>query len=233
MKMVGKFMVAVAGTKGGSGKTTISNLIGHGFGSYKIPAAVLVTDPVRSNEVRNTSKKRYGIIDARTSEEMAKYFKHVSDYDLANKKHEGLVTVMDGAGNRENIYGIMARANLVLIPVGPSDSSIEMAAYDIGRFQEINKGDPRLASDVRLIYTGWQPEHRDAGKMNKVENLLSDGKFLRTSIPYSSSFEKFTRDEVAFSKKAAEGDEVVVAGFVTGVAKDLALEIGDILMGVK
>lgn len=106
-------VVAFAGSKGGTGKSTLSHLAAHGAGSLPrpIPAVVVTTDP---EDTLAEGERRYVVVDGRSPEL------------LANQLHrllsiERLLVFVDGVANRADVDRVLADiADLVLVPFGPS-----------------------------------------------------------------------------------------------------------------
>jgi hypothetical protein len=117
-------VIAFAGSKGGTGKSTLSHLAAHGAGSLPrpIPAVVITTDPEDSLV---DGERRYVVVDGR------------SPTLLANQLHrllvvERLLVLIDGVANRADVDRILADiADLVVIPYGPSSQDGSRAVANL------------------------------------------------------------------------------------------------------
>jgi chromosome partitioning protein len=119
-------VVAVVGTKGGSGKSSIAHLLGHGAGSLPrmVPAVVLTTD--RGERVR-TDPRRYVTEDARTPDALIAHVERLLPV-------ERLLIVVDGAAAREDIDAVVADvADVAVLPFGPAEQDVERALDDMAR----------------------------------------------------------------------------------------------------
>lgn len=110
-------VVAVAGTKGGTGKSTLSHLIAHGAGSLPrpIPAVVLTTD---EDDDLLEGDRRYVVVDGRTPALLASQLE-----DLLHVEH--LLVVIDGAAGRADLDEVVAKlADVLVVPFGPADHEV-------------------------------------------------------------------------------------------------------------
>jgi cellulose biosynthesis protein BcsQ len=117
-------VVALAGSKGGTGKSSLSHLIAHGAGSLPraIPAVVLTTDI--DDEVL-ADDRRYLVLDGRDPKRLAEELERL----LAEER---LLVVIDGAAGRPEIDAIISDvADLVLLPFGPSAQDAVRAAKNL------------------------------------------------------------------------------------------------------
>jgi chromosome partitioning protein len=106
-------VVAFAGSKGGTGKSTLSHLAAHGAGSLPrpIPAVVITTDP---EDGLAEGERRYVVVDGRSPTLLADQLQRLLGI-------ERLLVVVDGAANRADVDRVLAEiADLVVIPYGPS-----------------------------------------------------------------------------------------------------------------
>lgn len=117
-------LIAFAGSKGGTGKSTLSHLAAHGAGSLTrpIPTVVVTTDP---EDDLVEGDRRYVVVDGRSPVLLADQLERL----LAIEK---LLVVIDGVANRNYIDLILGEvADLVLIPYGPSAQDGERAAANL------------------------------------------------------------------------------------------------------
>ena len=123
-------IIAVLGSKGGTGKTTLAHLLGVGFTgvSYQgepLNVAVLLTDP--SREPVAQPGRRYRFYDAREPERL---------HELLRKAAHstGWILVVDGGGNRPAFDEVVAQAaDLVLLPFRDSAEDARTVAADLRR----------------------------------------------------------------------------------------------------
>jgi len=118
-------IVALLGTKGGTGKTTLSHLIAHGLGLLGRRAVAALTD--RDREPLSKEGRLYLPVDARSPEALAK---------VANKLKavEGWYGVLDGAGNRPDDDVMLAEiSDLVLLPFRDSQEDVRTVRRDLDR----------------------------------------------------------------------------------------------------
>lgn len=117
-------VVAFAGSKGGTGKTTLSHLAAHGAGSLPrpIPAVVVTTDP--EDELAE-GERRYVVVDGRSPALLADQLQRLLAMDR-------LLVLVDGVANRADVDRVLADiADLVLVPFGPSAQEGARAAANL------------------------------------------------------------------------------------------------------
>jgi len=110
-------IVAVAGTKGGTGKSTLSHLIAHGAGSLPqpIPAVVVTTD---EDDDLLVGDRRYVVVDGRTPDLLAAQLE-----ELLLVEH--LLIIIDGAAGRADLDEIVSKlADVLVVPFGPADHEV-------------------------------------------------------------------------------------------------------------
>ena len=138
-------VIALVGSKGGSGKSTAAHLIGHGCGSlaHPIPCVVLTTDP---EEHPLTDLRRYRVADARRKDQLLELMKRFLDV-------ERLLIVLDGAAARPELDAIVTGvADIALLPFRAAAQDAERAAANL----------ERLPSAIALPM-GW-PKHPGVAK---------------------------------------------------------------------
>ncbi|MBY0333130.1 MAG: hypothetical protein K2X49_20915 [Acetobacteraceae bacterium] len=117
-------VVAFAGSKGGTGKTTLSHLAAHGAGSLPrpVPAVVVTTDP--EDELAE-GERRYVVVDGRSPALLADQLQRLLAMDR-------LLVLVDGVANRADVDRVLADiADLVLVPFGPSAQEGARAAANL------------------------------------------------------------------------------------------------------
>jgi cellulose biosynthesis protein BcsQ len=122
-------LIAVLGEKGGTGKSTVAHLVGHGAGSlpHAIDAAVVTTDP---GDVVVTGARRYLPVDGREPAALASTLAGLD-------QHERLLIVLDGAAARPHVDDLAAElADLILLPFGPSYQDAARTLRDLERLPQ-------------------------------------------------------------------------------------------------
>ena len=117
-------VVAFAGSKGGTGKTTLSHLAAHGAGSLPrpIPAVVVTTDP---EDTLAEGERRYVIVDGRSPALLADQLQRLLGI-------ERLLILVDGVANRVDVDRVLADiADLIVVPYGPSAQDGARAAANL------------------------------------------------------------------------------------------------------
>jgi chromosome partitioning protein len=117
-------VIAFAGSKGGTGKSTLSHLAAHGAGSLprSIPAVVVTTDP---EDVLAEGDRRYVVVDGRSPGLLANQLQRLLVV-------ERLLIIVDGVANRADVDRVLAEiADLVVIPYGPSSQDATRAALNL------------------------------------------------------------------------------------------------------
>ena len=119
-------LVAILGEKGGTGKSTVAHLVGHGAGSlpHAIDAAVITTDP---GDVIVTGSRRYLPVDGRDPQALATTLAGLD-------AQERLLIVLDGAAARPQVDDLAAElADLILLPFAPSYQDAARTLRDLER----------------------------------------------------------------------------------------------------
>ena len=153
--------VAIAGAKGGTGKTGLSHLLALGAAWNNIPSYLMHTDDREPIAVQG---RPYLYYDARTPETL-------STLVGAAINQDGLC-IIDGGGNRPEFDNWIAQAvDLVLIPVSPDQDSTRLAIIDRKRMIDAGANDCRFilnnvstnakarAFDQTAFYDQLNPEH--------------------------------------------------------------------------
>lgn len=118
-------IVCVLGNKGGTGKTTLSHMLGQGLGLLGVRAVVAVTDATREPLVRQG--RRYLPADARRPQEP----KRIAS---AMRGVAGWVGVIDGgAGRLDFDLELAVLADLVLLPFRESQEDVRVVLQDLER----------------------------------------------------------------------------------------------------
>jgi len=117
-------VIAFAGSKGGTGKSTLSHLAAHGAGSLPrpIPTVVVTTDP---EDALAEGERRYVVVDGRSPPLLADQLQRLLGI-------ERLLVIIDGVANRSDVDRILGEvADLVIIPYGPSAQDGARAAANL------------------------------------------------------------------------------------------------------
>lgn len=120
MKIVGFF-----GSKGGTGKSTLSHLLAYGAALHEVPAIVVHTD-ARAPEQH--VKRPYHYFDGRDPARLYGLLERAKGAEASG------LCILDGAGNRPDVAATLAKAaDLVLIPCGIGGQDAAMALVDLAR----------------------------------------------------------------------------------------------------
>jgi len=118
-------IISVLGNKGGTGKTTISHLLGHGFGLLGLRAVVAVTDTTR--EPLSRVGRRYLPTDARSPEQLRKVAATL-------KKVDGWIGIIDGGAGRLALDDqLFEMSDLALLPFRDSHEDLRTVRHDLER----------------------------------------------------------------------------------------------------
>lgn len=179
-------LIATAGEKGGTGKTTVAHLIGHGAGSlpHPIDTVVITTD---GHDDPVDGQRRYLPLDGRDLAALPGLLEQLD-------RQERLLVVLDGAAARPELDRlIQSVADLVVLPYGPSYQDAVRVAKDL----------ERLPAAVALP-NRW-PTHPDVAKraerwlasipasrrlppmtaLSRVDELLDAEAYKRVATPLS------------------------------------------------
>ena len=118
-------VIAFAGSKGGTGKSTLSHLAAHGAGNFSkpIPTIVVTTDP---EDTLAEGERRYVVVDGRSPPLLADQLQRLLAIDH-------LLVIVDGVANRSDVDRVLGEvADLVIIPYGPSAQDGARAAANLG-----------------------------------------------------------------------------------------------------
>jgi ABC-type glutathione transport system ATPase component len=172
-------IISVIGNKGGTGKTTLSHMLGEGLGLFGHRAVVVLTDTTRTQLSR--TNRRYLPADARTP--------HLLDR-VVQKLHslDGWIGIVDGGGGRtEKDRRLHSVATLVLLPFRDSPEDIRTVVQDLERFPSA------LAVPSQWPTNPWQREAAD----RLVDAMLGDQQHrLIEPVPAVSSSKLLLLDEI-------------------------------------
>jgi hypothetical protein len=115
-------IVAFFGTKGGTGKSTLSHLLAYGASLHGLAALVVHTD---AREPERHEGRPYHYFDGRDPGRLYALLERA-------KGTEAGLCVIDGAGNRPGLTATLAKAaDLVLIPCGIGGQDAPLALADL------------------------------------------------------------------------------------------------------
>lgn len=121
-------IISILGNKGGTGKTTMSHMLGHGFGLLGLRAVVAVTDTTR--DPLSKQGRRYLPADARTPEQLAKIARTLQSVD-------GWIGIIDGGAGRQDFDDrLAALSQVVLLPFRESHEDIRTVKKDLARLPQ-------------------------------------------------------------------------------------------------
>jgi len=137
-------IICVIGNKGGTGKTTLSHMLCHGFSLLGRHAACVMTDEQRT--ALRPEGRRYVIADARSPQAREKMMDKLRDY-------KSWIGVLDGGANRTDTdIALYELSSLVLLPFRDSAEDLRTVMQDLERF-------PRaLALPSQWPHNRWQIE---------------------------------------------------------------------------
>lgn len=119
-------IICVIGTKGGSGKTTISHMLCHGLTLLGHRAACVMTDEYR--DPLRPEGRRYIMADARSPEVREKVVDKLRGLS-------GWMGVLDGGANRtETDVSLYEISDLVLLPFRDSAEDLRIVMHDMELF---------------------------------------------------------------------------------------------------
>lgn len=182
-------IIAVVGTKGGSGKTTTAHALGHGFGSLPQPISCIVITTDEGTPIPNRENRRYIPADGTTGEGLKRVLSPVMDRD-------DVFVIIDGAARRTGADEAVTRiADLVIIPLDPSPQALEWALRDLERFPMAlalptrwpSHRDTRARADrllTQLPAKRWLPPFP---AIPKLADILDDGLYPTHASALSSS----------------------------------------------
>lgn len=150
-------LVAILGSKGGTGKTTLAHTLSYGATLAGHPTTLVHTDqrpPVKGG-------RPYEYVDcSRNYAQITKLIKDRADQD-------GFL-IIDGAGNRPHLdIWLTGSMDLVLVPVTNSAEDVRCALQDLARFD-----DPR----VRVVVNRWPANRLVRMVMQRYVNELPDSR---------------------------------------------------------
>lgn len=119
-------LISVIGSKGGTGKTSISHMLCHGFGLFGRQSISILTDSER--EPLSRLGRHYITLDGRSPEKLEKILEKLNT--LPN-----WIGVIDGGGNRPDMDRLLYElGGLVLLPFRDSHEDMRTVLRDLERY---------------------------------------------------------------------------------------------------
>lgn len=206
--------VAILGSKGGIGKTSLAHCLAYGASLHGEAAAMVHTDqrrPVRG-------ERPYRMIDASGN------YARVAELVREGEGRPGLL-VVDGAGNRPHVDLWITRiADLVLVPVTNSSEDVRCALEDLARLNDsrvrvlVNRWPANvLVRAVMARYVERLPKRRVVGYLNDVGAVrlfLDDGTWRTPPTRVNNLARWFHRLVAAELERRQDADLLSAAGEV-------------------
>lgn len=121
-------LICVIGNKGGTGKTSITHMLCHGFGLLGMRSIAVLTDATREPLLRGN--RGYTPLDGRTPEKLEKILAKLASMP-------DWIGVIDGGANRPEIdRQLYELSKLVLLPFRDSHEDIRTVRHDLESYPE-------------------------------------------------------------------------------------------------
>lgn len=119
-------LISVIGNKGGTGKTSITHMLCHGFGLLGMRSIAILTDPMREPLFR--ADRGYTPLDGRTPDQLEKILAKLESMPE-------WIGVIDGGANRPEVdKQLYETAKLTLIPFRDSHEDIRTVRIDLENY---------------------------------------------------------------------------------------------------
>ena len=175
-------IICVIGNKGGTGKTTLSHMLCHGFALMDRRAACVMTDELR--EPLRPEGRRYVVADARSAKAREQMMAKLRNLP-------GWIGVLDGGANRTDTdMTLYELSTLVLLPFRDSAEDLRTVIQDLERFPRAHALPSQwphnrwqLEAADRLIAT--MPPHLKLRVLPPVMAVSSSKLLLQAQLPES------------------------------------------------
>jgi hypothetical protein len=116
-------LISIIGNKGGTGKTSITHMLCHGFGLLGMRSIAVLTDSLREPLFRND--RGYTPLDGRTPDKLERILAKLESMPE-------WIGVIDGGANRPEMdQYLYETSNLVLLPFRDSHEDIRTVRHDL------------------------------------------------------------------------------------------------------
>lgn len=203
-------VIAILGSKGGSGKTLLSHILCHGLSSHGVEAYHFTTDEGR--RILSTAGRHYAILDGRDALKLERILQMLETRDC--------VIVLDGCANRaEHDFSLAAQADIVLIPFQASAEDLRVAKVDLERLPKA------LGVPMRWPRNLWQRAFTDR---LLTQHLVEAMHRIIDPVPARNALATLLEDEPPESRIAAYCKEIAddvlrSAGFTLDAASEPSL----------
>jgi MinD superfamily P-loop ATPase len=170
-------VVGFFGSKGGTGKSTLSHLLALGAAMANRPALVIHTD---AREPERHQERPYHYMDGRDPKRLHAILERAKSPDKPG------LCIIDGAGNRQNVAEVLARAtDLVLVPCGIGGQDAALALSDIERL-----------SGSLIVVNHWpMPKHPRRQKAERYISQIPSERIL-LKLGEGASADRFTESDL-------------------------------------
>ena len=171
--------ICILGHKGGTGKTTLSHMLCHGFGLTGQRSVAVLTDAER--EPLSKVGRRYVTVDARDDEALLRVYEKLDSID-------GWIGVIDGGANRSELDLRLAEvADLVLLPFRDSPEDARAVLKDLERMPNA------WAVPAQWPVNRWA---REAAERLLADSFAGIGERLLQPVDNVSASKQLLRDPV-------------------------------------
>lgn len=121
-------LICIIGNKGGTGKTSITHMMCHGFGLLGLRSIAVLTDPLREPLFR--ADRGYTPLDGRSPDKLEKILSKL-------KSMPEWIGVIDGGANRPEMdQELYELSTLALLPFRDSHEDIRAVRHDLELYQK-------------------------------------------------------------------------------------------------
>lgn len=189
MSVNNKIVISMLGSKGGTGKTTLSHMLAHGLARLGFMAVVAHTDTDRRS-ILPDEHRAFRIMDASDKESLDRVIKWYSDIELPRDA----IVIFDGGGSRSvaDKYFIKL-SHLALIPFQSYEVSAEKALDNFREYQ-----DDDADGVIRLLPNDWPTNALELQKVEKIFAPLLEPIQSRVMkpVPHSPAIRDFVSKDI-------------------------------------